>query len=241
MAHLKSRDRHPPGGFRFLQPQTGWRAPEWQSFSTVVSALISHRNGNPFLITQHGLSTDPEAVANEVDGFNAQICKANNWTEFYEDDDSPKPFPHRPYTPPNAVGVVDHARKAAVGIAVVREWLGDGLKPVDKSLAESRASICINCPHNTDPGWLQKLTGEAAKSVLGLIEAKNKMELITTHDAKLNTCDRCDCYLRLKVWTPADIVQKNTSADVRKILPPFCWILTEAKTQNENNGPIPQS
>lgn len=228
MAHLKSRDQHIPGGFRFFQAQTSWRAPEWQSFATVVNAVVKHRLGNPFLQTQFGLSIDPDAVAFEVDQFNAAICKANGWNDFIVEDDSPKPFPQRTYQPV-AVAVAENVRKTAIGVGALKDWIGDGLKPVDRTTAENRAVICVNCPHNTDdPNWIQKLDAAAAKLTMGLIEAKNKMQLLTGQDSKLGTCAVCDCYLRLKVWSPSDIVQKNTPADIREKLPSFCWVKTES-------------
>lgn len=228
MPTLLSRDRHPPGGFRFYQPQTNWNAPTWQSFAVVVGAVVSHRRGNPPLQTQYGLSIDPDIVANEVDAYNAQICKANGWTEYYADDESPKPFPHHQYKA-SAAGVVASVRKTAIGVGALKEWLGDGLKPVDRIAAENRAVICANCPHNTDdPNWLQSLNEKAGELIRGWIEAKNKMELITVQDAKLGACNICDCYLRLKVWSPTEVVQNATPADIREKLPPFCWIKTEA-------------
>lgn len=227
MPHMKSRDNHPPGGWRYLEPRTNWTAPTWQSFAVVVGAVISHRRGNPPLTTQYGLSVDPDVVAEEVDGYNAAICKANGWTEYFTEDDSPKPFPPSQYQP--VAVAAGNLRKTAIGVKAMTEWLGAGLKPVEQSTAENRAVVCANCPQNVDPNWIQKLDAAAASTVLGLVESKNKMSLVTAQDAKLNTCAVCDCYLRLKVWSPADVVQNNTPADIRAKLPMFCWVLTEAK------------
>lgn len=228
MPHLRSRDSHVPGGFKFVQPQTNWRAPEWQSFSTVVAAVISHRRGNPTLQTQYGLSVDQTSVEAEVDAFNAAIAKANGWTEFYADDDAPVPFPPRPYIAPNAGGAADHIRKTAIGIKAMADWLGDGLKPADRITAENRAIVCAHCEFNQDPDWFQKLDEIGAGIMRGLIEAKNKMELATTQDAKLNNCSACNCVLRLKVWVEKEIAQRNTPPDIRAKLPAWRWIKKEA-------------
>lgn len=230
MPHLKSRDNHPPGGFKFYQSQTNWKAPEWQSFSTVVQAVVSHRKGNPGIAEQYSLSTDPVAVEQEVDAYNAQVCKANGWTEYYAEDENPKPFPHHPYQEtPGAGGVVGNVRKTAIGVATIKEWLGEGLKPVDRPLAESRASVCANCPHNVnDPNWFNTLKESAAEMIRDQIQAKNQMQLVTANDAKIEQCEVCGCYLRLKVWCPKEIVQNNTPADIREKLPSFCWIKQES-------------
>lgn len=114
----------------------------------------------------------------------------------------------------------------------MKDWLGEGMKPVPRSTAENRAIICANCPQNSDPDWFQKLEAAAAVVIKGLIEARNKMQLVTGQDAKLHSCQACDCPLRLKVWVPADIVQAKTSDKLRAELrekKPDCWILTESK------------
>lgn len=229
MPHMKSRDSHPPGGWKFVQPQTNFHAPEWQSFSTVVAAVISHRRGNAILQTQYGLSIDQATVENEVDTFNAAICKANGWSEFYADDDSPVPFPSRPYQP--VVGVAEHVRRAAVGVGAMKDWLGEGMKPTDRTRAEARAVVCLRCKENADPDWFQKLDAAAAEIIKGLIEARNKMQLVTTLDASLHSCRACDCALRLKVWVPPEIVQERTSDKLRahlKEVKPDCWVIQEA-------------
>lgn len=228
MAHMKSRDNHPPGGWRFLEPVTNWSAPPWQSFAATVAAVVSHRNGNPPLVNQYGLSTDPEVVASEVDGYNAAICKANGWTEYYAEDDSPKPFPQSQYKP--VAAAVGNLRKTAIGVKAIQEWIGEGLKPVERTTAENRAVICANCKENDpDPNWIQKLDAAASAVIKGLIEAKNKMALTTGQDSKLFTCAVCDCPLRLKVWSPPEVVQNNTPPDIRAKLPSHCWILSESK------------
>jgi len=230
MPHLRSRDNHPPGGFKFTQPQTNWSAPAWQSFAATVSAVVSHRNGNPAITIQHALATDYDMVANEVDAYNAAVAKANGWTDFYAEDDAPVPFPPRPYQP--VVGVADHLRRAAIGVGAMKDWLGEGMVPVDRTRAENRAIICADCPQNADPDWLQKAEEGIARVTKGLIESKNKMQLVTGQDAKLHTCQACDCYLRLKIWVPTDIVQAKTSEKLRTDLrqkKPDCWILTESK------------
>jgi hypothetical protein len=227
MPHLRSRDNHPPGGFKFTQPQTNWSAPAWQSFAATVSAVVSHRNGNPAITIQHALATDYDMVANEVDAYNAAVAKANGWTDFYAEDDAPVPFPSRPYSPV-VVGVADHIKKSAIGIKAMADWLGDGLKPTDRITAENRAIVCAHCEFNQDPDWFQKLDQVGADIMRGLIEAKNKMELATTQDAKLNVCRLCDCTLRLKVWVEKEIAQRNTPPDIRAKLPAWCWIKKEA-------------
>ncbi len=77
MATLKNRQNQIPGGFKFYQAETGWNAPDWRSFETIVLALIDHRRGNPYLLKKHGWAIEHAAVAFEVDAYNAKLCQAN--------------------------------------------------------------------------------------------------------------------------------------------------------------------
>lgn len=234
MAKLKDRQIFPPGGFQFLQPETGWNAPENSSFDVVVTKLIEHRNANRFITQQHNLSTDYETVANEVDAYNAQRMLANpGWAHFLGDA-SPggQWWPQR--LSRAAGGVVASVKKTAAGIKVISEWLGSGLRPVDKSLAEKRGSRCIECSQNSDPNWPQKLDAMAAADIKKLVEIKNDMKLETQYDKQLLTCQVCDCFLPLKVWVPIKHISDETSTDTLNKLSAVktasgkgCWVAEE--------------
>jgi hypothetical protein len=107
----------------------------------------------------------------------------------------------------------------------VAEWLGSGLKPVAQDVAEKRAAVCVACPLNVKGNWLQKLEASAADKVRSLMEVRNDLKLRTSQDANLGSCAACDCALQLKTWQPMDLIQKNTSDEVRSRLDKACWIL----------------
>jgi len=225
VATLKNRTQQIPNGFQFYQPETSWSAPTWRSFETIVLALIDHRKGNPYLTKKHGWRTDYEGVAAEVDAYNSKLCQANGWFDFIIEA-SPDP----PKLPPQhwaGAGVVGHVKRSAAGIKLVMDWLGNGLKPVPVTLAEKRAAVCVTCPLNADPNWIQKLDAVAAQQVKNLLEVRSDMALRTSLDEKLLTCQACDCYLPLKVWTPLDVVLANTSEEQKSKLDPKCWITAE--------------
>src|SRR5215813_15336613 len=111
MPKLKSRERFIPGGFQFRQPETNFQAPFQASFETIVQALIAHRKANPHLVTTHGWSVDPNQVREELDNYNARICKQMGWTDFYYDGGAPE-APINPRSMPRPAlqaiaGVVD--------------------------------------------------------------------------------------------------------------------------------------
>lgn len=228
MAALKDRSKQIPNGFRFTQPQTNWQAPPWSSFDSIVKALMAHRRGNPALVRKHKWALDYDSVAFEVDTFNAALCVANGWTDFIVSENAEPPK----YQPPQAerpgAAFVGAVKRSSAGIKLVVEWLGSGLKPVPLEVAEKRASVCVACPLNVKGNFLQKLEAAAADKVRALLAVKHDMALRTSQDANLGSCTACDCFLPLKIFSPLDLIQKNTSEEVRAKLDTKCWILSES-------------
>lgn len=66
-----SHSQIPPGGWQFVQPQTGWAAPTpiSSTFDQTVVLIRNHRLANGALTAKHNLSTDPAAIAKELDAF----------------------------------------------------------------------------------------------------------------------------------------------------------------------------
>lgn len=242
MPRLKSRQEYPPGGFLFVEPGI----PQWQpppgSFNAVATAILQLRLGNPAITAQGNRSTQLSVIENELDEFNAQRCLSHGWTDFVENSAGPPSpvflSPQR-LPRPAAVGVGTSLKRAAVGVATIRDWwLGDSLKPVEVSLAEKRAQVCVECVKNGDPNLLERLTGSAATMLKGLIQAKEDMELKTSVDDKLHTCTCCGCNLGIKIWVKSDYLLKHLKPEdisalkavvlkKDKITPMTCWIIDE--------------
>ena len=239
MAKLKSRTTSPPGGWQYTQPAMNFEVQNTdknKSFDVVVNEVIKLRKANPHITKQAGLAVDYESVANEVDAYNAHRCMSRGWMNFVADTTGPPSWsPQR--IRQNVAAAVGSVKKTAAGVKLVTEWLGSGLKPVAKELAEDRAAICVTCPKNQDPNWIQKLDAVAADEIKKLIEIRNDLRLETSHDKKLHTCVSCDCKLTLKVFAPLKHILDNTSAEVKAALNqdgPRCWILTEGEKKNES-------
>lgn len=236
-ARLKDRNKFIPGGFSYTQPQLSYetKGAEYKSFIVVRDEIVTVRRANPFLSQQHHLSTDPNVVADELDAFCTARMQARGWTNFITDGPGP-PLSNPSRLRQSGAAVVGSVKKTAAGIKVVTEWLGSGLRPVDKALAESRAAVCVECPKNGDPNWLQKLDAIAAEGVKKLIEIRNDLRLETTHDKKLFTCTSCDCKLSLKVFAPLNHILANTSPEIKAALNqdnPKCWILSEEEAKTK--------
>lgn len=218
---LKSRNSFPINGWAFYEPSTGWSANPHMGFNDVVQEIIAHRRANP----RFNLATDTPSVANELEQYTISRLMSINGGMDYLIDDGGAPPPNFPDRRPlrARVGVVGVARNLVVGAAVMKDWLGSGLKPVEHSEAERRASICVRCPKN-QPG--SQLVDAAAETFRRLVAAKNDMKLVTAHDEKLETCAACSCRLTLKVWAPLNHILNHTDAETKARLWNECWITT---------------
>jgi len=225
MATLKNRQNQIPNGFKYRQAETGWTAPPWSSFETIVRGVMAHRMGNPALARKHKWAMDYETVAYEVDAYNAALCESHGWLDFVvsKNAEPPKFQPLQSERP--GAGFVGAVKRSVTGIKSVAEWLGSGLKPVAQDVADKRAAVCVVCPLNVKGNWLQKLEASAADKVRSLMEVRNDLKLRTSHDANLGSCAACDCALQLKTWQPMDLIQKNTNSETRSKLDKSCWIL----------------
>lgn len=242
MARLKNRSVQIPNGLRFMQPETGWKAPAWASFEAIVMGVIDHRKGNNYLARKHKWATDYQSVANEVDAYNARICQAHGWTDYIltEAAPFPKSIPPRDRSRPPVAGGGSLKRTVA-GVKVIADWLGAGLRPVSRELAERRARVCavetrtgpdgkptVGCPQNqAEEGLFSTLTSAAIDSLKVTIEIKNELNLLTPHDGALHACMACGCHNKLKVWTPIEHILKGQTTEVQAALDPKCWVLAE--------------
>lgn len=219
-----NRHAFPPGGWVFVQPQTGWRAPTPTSstFDQTVQLIRQHRLGNPAAVTKHRLATDVTAIEAELENFTRARLHMKA---------APPPPPK---TPPSSraagvVGVVAEAGrslvgdllKAAQGSAVVLDWLRSGGAPVSQELANARAATCAACPKNVAGRWF---TENAAEAIRETLEARKDLKLETPHDAVLKSCDVCLCLNRLKVWCPMVHIMKSTKPKILSEFPQNCWI-----------------
>lgn len=232
MATLKNRNQQIPNSLTFFQPETGFKPRAWSSFDSICAQVIAHRKGNAHLARKYNWALETRDVEKEVDKYNASICAAQGWNDFINVETTfPKMLPPRRSFTQVAGAALAGAKRSVVGIKVVTRWLGSGLKPVAPELAEKRASVCVACKENNmDPNWLQKLDATVATEIKSLAEVRNDLQLKTSHDAKLGSCNVCDCSLPLKVFVPLDHIIKETSektmAELKAVKPP-CWQITE--------------
>ncbi len=117
----------------------------------------------------------------------------------------------------------------AVGVAIIKGWLGDSGITVHPEVAQRRADICRGCPHNKAPNWWGRAKGNIAFAIKSTLEVKNKSLLRVKNEKKLSMCSVCGCCIRLSVWTPIIHIAHHTTPEQLGQYPEFCWKKTEIK------------
>lgn len=115
---------------------------------------------------------------------------------------------------------------------LLKDWLGDGGKPVPKPQAQARANVCLICSMNDASRRMEEaFKGPAALGARRLIEFKNELQLRVEGEKHLHLCSVCDCVLKLKCHVPLSNIVASTSIETMGKFPKHCWIIKEL-----NNG-----
>ena len=228
---LKNKMLAPPGGWRFYQPQfEGSPTKGWVSsmdLDGLVNRVIELRRKNQ----QHKWTAPqltPDAVSAEVQ---TQICaylKPASRAHYCQSGVSSFPVPLLPSLPvSHGEGLVAGVKRAAIGIKVLLDWLGDSASTVPTEAATARAAVCVECPQNKGGPFENILHRSAAELVRKQLEVRTQMKLSTPHDASLNVCAACKCPLKLKVYAPLKHILEGLLPEYREKLDPNCWITKE--------------
>lgn len=245
---LKSKMRNPPQGWLFRQAETNWTnpLPMATTFEKTVKAIVAMRLNNP----RHKLETDPLKVADELEQYTVTRLKNHEqWcapdmrdlpeeqqiAEVKKKEEIPEPPgkeilsfpPQRELGPGRSVRLAAAVSHSANGYRILRDWLGDGGKPVEPGRAEYRAHICGQCPRNVRSNWLGRVGAAVARAVLEQRREKTALAITVPNESELGTCDVCLCHLPLKVHVPLPHIIKHTPPGVWAELPPNCWIRRE--------------
>lgn len=230
MPRLKSRDSQIPGGLRFQQSALKWQPPPYSSFETIVRSLIQVRRANMFLTRKNGWSIDYPAVADEVDRYNAAICEANGWSQYIMADSiGAGGGPPNPKSLARSASLSQSAGRVAAGVNVIADMFGKEGPIRDKSVAERRAAICVECPMNDKGDWTRFFTVPAQAMIRKALGVVKDLDLTTSLDEKLQICQVCGCPLKGKVWARLPHILNHISKNDYGQLPPQCWIAQESK------------
>jgi hypothetical protein len=185
MATIKSFSTVPPGGWKYVQPETGARF-SGHTFDELKKQVKVHRE-------YKGLPTD------ELDlDVQRQLC-AGLGTEWC------KPEPGEDYRP-----VRDLTSELTTQMAIslgkaITAFVADGGQMVEKVEAEERAAKCRGCPFNK-PARLCSCSA-VYSLVEALIPKERKYEGISV-------CMACGCSLQAKVNLPLGVIGASLPADL---------------------------
>jgi hypothetical protein len=233
---LKSYNTIPPGGWRYEQPETKWKLKNMGSVNDAVGEMLEQRRFNNL----------PRATRQEcLEDLDAYTCqRLGGDLAWCVDGDAQKKTSSWPQPPvANPAGAGSLLQSAVNGTLILKDWLGEGGKPVSTELAQARANACLNdCSdptryqhfHNKPPSFFHRVTGAVAKAILEQRREKTNLGLKVDGEDKLFTCDICTCHLPLKVWVPMDVIMRRTEPEQLKIFPPWCWMVTENRRKNES-------
>lgn len=221
---LKNRNNFPPGGFKFLQPETGWQAPANMSFDSTVQSIIAHRRANP----RFNLPTDYETVATELDAYTSARLQGVKGGEQWLVVGAPNaPFAEaRQRVVAAAAGVNKYVRNTSAGIGLYLSWIGG--RPVKREQAIARGEVCLGCPKHVDGNIGQRFNQEAAKEIMAIFGVLKDLQMTTPLDDRLKICDACDCPMKAKVWPDLKTIKKHLRPDAEAALWENCWIRKES-------------
>ena len=232
---LKNINTLPAGGWRYVQPETGYKISEMGPFMDAVKMIVIHRRDNNLPgATMTEASVDLDNYTCQRLGNDPQFC-----------DSQKKTLPQiSPLLPAGAKRAgLQSLSNVVNGALILKDWLGDGGVPVADSLAKARAKVCVNdCAdpdradtghfYNRPPGFFSKITSAVADAILEQRREKLNLGLALPDEDKLHTCAVCDCNLELKPWVPMDVIMKRTPPETLAKFPKHCWMVTENRSKN---------
>lgn len=185
MALLKSSREVPPGGWKYVERETGQRF-ESDDYDHLVASVRRHRE-------YKGLPVD------DLDTLiQSQICLGLTTEEC-----RPQPGEtFRPVTNLTQRLTADMALSANKALLV---WLKGGMDLVDKAEADRRAAVCRTCPFNTPA------SGCSCHGIYRMIEF---LTPTARRQPGLSVCMCCGCSLQAKVNLPAEAVRASLSKEV---------------------------
>jgi hypothetical protein len=205
---------------RSLVPRRGWRALQEDgeivkgpSFKGLLTAVSQYRmaNGLPVPANIRRLVEEQICLAMEQDGEGEECGRCAYLSE--EDSKNPPALRDWKHGPGS---LLNFGRAAAV---VVGEMAVGEPVCVSKEEAERRAAVCSQCPHNVNivNCWGCGELGKVFRAIQGGLE--------TSLDARLESCDRCGCALKTKVWITDDALTKveREQGITGAEFPGWCW------------------
>lgn len=217
-----------PGGWRYQQLDAGGRLlhkwdQDFDPFAMFLEKVLNFRKANNL----------PRADIDSVDAdVQEYLAREFGGDPRYFDMGAQKKTSVTPrYQRQHLAKLVDTSRAAYTGAQILKDWLGDGLKPVSREEAQNRADVCTGrlsgnpCAHNNSG---HKFTETVAQLLRAWSEEKNKMTLSIDGEDNLKSCNVCLCHLPTKVWVPMETILGRTPKAMldkfASVAPENCWM-----------------
>ena len=208
MNHLPNLTNTPPGGWRYVVPETSKTIGPFTGWVQLKMNLEAY-----YATIGYPVPADLFAKVEE------QICAAN--IEYCGES-------YSGMVVGKAVAGAKHTFHAAVQClgTLISHRAGSGEKPA-LELQEARAQVCVACPNNTDITPCSVCNISVLKNLIQKLVGAKK----TSVDAELKYCSVCHCANSAKVATKREAIWKHMPDWQKKGLPPTCWIMVEEKAQ----------
>lgn len=196
MALIKSFRDVPPGGWRYVQPETAVRF-DCDTFEGLVALVVPHRKykGIPH-----------ESTAQDIQ---RQLCAGldETWCQAEPGET------HRPVADLTASLTTGMALSLGRAVVAALAEIAAGKSPFcAPEEAQARASVCRGCPFNK-PSSLCSCSA-VYKAIEATIPAGRK------HPG-ISVCMACGCSLQAKANLPLDVVLAGNAPDT--VFPSWCW------------------
>lgn len=178
--HLKTLDRMPPGGWRYIQPETG-HAMVGITFRTLLNKVGDHR-ANMKIVSERNMAAEVEDAICQALSPEDQVAwcetgmrtlKSISWTE------------------------------VAAFLKTAAAWVSGGQQLVTPQEAERRATICAGCPLNVGLhgcGMCRRALQEVREKILNRGTSK---------DSVLEACGVCGCDNKTQVHVPLEVLKRG--------------------------------
>jgi hypothetical protein len=224
----------PPNGIVAYDAATNTTPPQFSDFETQCRIWFNARQANPGLVKRYRVSTDMDAIRNEVDAQLAQMCADKGWTNFVNAIDrvgvsGQAPFPNQDLQSP--IRSVSRVAGVAAGVKTIYEWINSAAEAVSQEQVNKRAETCVNCPKNKTGSLLDFFEEKSAEAIKRELERRSGWKLSTPFDDKLGICNEgCWCVNALSIHCPLDVKLKHMPKEAFDALHESCWVRKESET-----------
>ena len=225
---LKDRNKPLPGGTAVYDAGTGYRAPQFASFTVQWQGLQAARRGNPGLCARYRLSTDDAACMEYVDTYLGKMAHDAGLSDYYittQGDGAQAaavPFHQR------HGGVASRVAGVAAGVKTIYEWINSKQEAVPSAQANLRANVCAECPLNGKENILDFFEIKSTQAIMVELQRRKGWNLSTPFDDRLGVCHACFCVNELSVHCPIEIKLKHIPKEAFDALHKSCWVRSES-------------